>query len=133
LAQKEPWVDMFGTLEGLKTAFAALGMTDVSIATRSGWTDQQYAIVVRQPHPFDWSWEWGQSGLTWGDGQASWGGDYDAYLVDVVKSICAHHRGAHAIPMELIVIVSGDIDANLEATAGSKVARFLISYLVDRG
>lgn len=146
LQKKTDWIKSFGCLNGLQDALRALGCEDVSVVVSDDWVtagySERYAIVIRQPHPFgtDFEFVYGDDGTesgsdyrTWDMGD-KWDGNLPAELVDVIYEICAQHRGAHAYPQTLYIILDGDLDSNLQPSSPTdKIIELDLAHLVDRG
>lgn len=78
-------------------------------------------VVIRQPHPFGedpWYWD---DGTRWDE--RYWGTrNAEADIVDLILRIARHQPGAHARVVEIIVVLSGDIDPSTgEELPGAQV------------
>lgn len=137
-----------GTAKGIIDAFALLGMTNVE--TREAisalhpsvggvpWgrytgrgRQRQFAVVVRQPHPFgvDFPFRWGD-GTLWG--ASTFGVTGDASLFKAVREIVRRMRPAHAYCPDIILVLAGNITDGTGTTADgdpSGAAADRIAYL----
>lgn len=144
-----------GMVDQLSWAIAgAMGIerSEVNISIKENWEwtarldrpdvqdhdHRPFWVIVRQPHPF------GTSGPHWGDG-SHWGtppldpdsiywgapndgGDNRAKIVDLIKTIAREQCPAHARIVEIIVVISGDVDETTGADLpGSSIARWRMS------
>lgn len=119
-----------GTAKGIIDAFALLGMSNVEVREAisayvsggSPWgrytgvgRQRQFAVVVRQPHPFgtDGTFIVGTSLV----GTGVLGMTGDPSLIKAVREIVRRMRPAHAYCPEIIVVLAGDITDGTGTTA----------------
>lgn len=119
------WAEARGTKQGMIAALAAIGITAEVYETFT-WNRHEstrkkhwFWVVVRQPHPFGTTFAntWGDGAL-WGEGQ-KWGAVGEARTIQVLMYILKHGRPAHAIPRELIIVLSGLIYLNSDGSGAT--------------